>query len=83
MDELEDEEEVAEIQEMESFLKGLSPETIQYKLGVRINQMLRKYRDRKSRIEQRAQEVNNTFYILITSLNLFEKKKKNDLFFNF
>lgn len=54
---LDDEKEIAEVSEIESFLKDLSPDTIEHKLGVRINQMLRKYRDRKLRIERRAKEV--------------------------
>lgn len=42
---------------IESFLKGLSPSTIQYRLGVKVNQMLRKYRARKARFEERQMEV--------------------------
>ncbi|KAF7998128.1 hypothetical protein HCN44_009526 [Aphidius gifuensis] len=53
---LDDEEEISEVSEIESFLKDLSPDTIEHKLGVRINQMLRKYRERKLRIEKRAKE---------------------------
>ncbi|XP_046415054.1 cilia- and flagella-associated protein 44 [Neodiprion fabricii] len=41
---------------VESFLKGLSPSTIQYRLGVKVNQMLRKYRARKARFEERQME---------------------------
>ncbi|XP_048505660.1 cilia- and flagella-associated protein 44 isoform X2 [Athalia rosae] len=41
---------------IESFLKGLSPSTIQYRLGVKVNQMLRKYRARKARSEERLLE---------------------------
>lgn len=42
---------------IESFLKGLSPSTIQYRLGVKVNQMLRKYRARKARFAERQLEV--------------------------
>ncbi|KAG8038727.1 hypothetical protein G9C98_000282, partial [Cotesia typhae] len=52
---LEENEEI-KIEGVESFLKGLSPEMIQNKLGAQINQMLRKYRERKARLAQRAQE---------------------------
>ncbi|KAH0534340.1 hypothetical protein KQX54_003166 [Cotesia glomerata] len=51
-----EEDEEIKVEGVESFLKGLSPETIQNKLGAQINQMLRKYRERKARLAQRAQE---------------------------
>lgn len=56
-DELIEDEEEIKIEGVESFLKGLNPDTVQYKLGAQINQMLKKYRERKARNAQRAQEV--------------------------
>ncbi|XP_043471636.1 cilia- and flagella-associated protein 44 [Leptopilina heterotoma] len=53
---IEEEEEKEVVHGVESFLKGLSPSTLEYKLGVEINQMLKKYRARKSRIEERKRE---------------------------
>ncbi|XP_014209825.1 uveal autoantigen with coiled-coil domains and ankyrin repeats [Copidosoma floridanum] len=41
---------------MESFLKGLSPETIQFHLGDEINQLLKKYRSLKGKLEEQEQE---------------------------
>ncbi|XP_058801430.1 cilia- and flagella-associated protein 44 [Phymastichus coffea] len=46
----------AEIQAMESFLKGLSPKTVQCQLGEEINQMLKKYRALKAKLEEQQQE---------------------------
>ncbi|XP_023287600.1 uncharacterized protein LOC105700070 isoform X2 [Orussus abietinus] len=53
---IEEDGEHLKIQGIESFLKGLSPSTIQYRLGVQINQLLRKYRARKARLEERNRE---------------------------
>ncbi|XP_034946338.1 cilia- and flagella-associated protein 44 [Chelonus insularis] len=44
------------IQEVESFLRGLNSDTIKHKLGVQIYQILRKYRERKAQMEQKAKE---------------------------
>ncbi|XP_057334477.1 cilia- and flagella-associated protein 44 isoform X2 [Microplitis mediator] len=55
-DELIEDGEEIKIEGVESFLKGLNPDTVQYKLGAQINQMLKKYRERKARNAQRAQE---------------------------
>ncbi|KAL7301745.1 hypothetical protein TKK_0005740 [Trichogramma kaykai] len=41
---------------IELFLKGLSPRTIQYKLGEEINLMLKKYRSLKAKLEEQEQE---------------------------
>ncbi|XP_015588735.2 uncharacterized protein LOC107264707 [Cephus cinctus] len=56
LQEEEEDEEKQKVQGIESFLKGLSPSTIQYRLGVKINHMLRKYRSRKARMEERYNE---------------------------
>lgn len=61
VEEEEEEEEKETVHGIESFLKGLSPSTLEYKLGVEINQMLKKYRMRKARIEERKREVNSNF----------------------
>lgn len=42
---------------IESFLKGLSPRTIQYNLGDEINHMLKRYRALKSKLEEQEHEV--------------------------
>ena len=42
---------------LESFLKGLSPRTIQFHLGDEINQMLKKYRALKAKLEEQEEEV--------------------------
>ncbi|XP_008204820.1 cilia- and flagella-associated protein 44 isoform X2 [Nasonia vitripennis] len=41
---------------MESFLKGLSPRTVQFQLGDEINQMLKKYRALKAKLEEQEEE---------------------------
>lgn len=42
---------------LEPFLIGLSPSTIEFKLGARISRLLEKYRARKGRVEKRQEEV--------------------------
>ena len=42
---------------MESFLKGLSTEVIENKLGDEINQLLKKYRALKATFEEQNKEV--------------------------
>jgi sensor histidine kinase YesM len=44
--------------EVESFLRGLSPRTIQYNLSDEINQMLKKYRALKMKLEEQEEEAN-------------------------
>lgn len=57
LEEAEEEEETSKAQGLDTFLNGLSPVSAEYRLGVQINQMLRKYRARKERMDRRAKQV--------------------------
>lgn len=48
---------IKKLKACESFLKGLSPHTIEFGLGVKINQLLRKYRARKIKSIEREKQV--------------------------
>ncbi|XP_066592907.1 cilia- and flagella-associated protein 44 [Prorops nasuta] len=51
------EEEEEKVEESESFLKGLASPMEEHRLGIRINQMLRKYRARVARISERKKHL--------------------------
>lgn len=56
---------------LESFLKGLSPQTIQFQLGDEINQMLKKYRALKAKLEEQEQEVPHFLKIIKHEIFLY------------
>lgn len=55
--ETEEEIEVAKTKPIADFLKGINYEDVDSSLGIQLNQMLRKYTSRKTRLEQREEEV--------------------------
>lgn len=59
-DKVEREEEIAiaESKPIKDFLKGINYEGMDSSLGIQLNQILRKYTLRKTRLEQREKEVN-------------------------
>lgn len=56
--ETEEEIEMTETKPIADFLKGINYEDVDSSLGIQLNQMLRKYTLRKTRLEQRKKEVN-------------------------
>ena len=47
---------------LESFLKGLNSETVEFNLGDEINQMLKKYRAIKAKLTEQDEEVILKFF---------------------
>jgi len=50
--------EIAKMKPIADFLKDVNYEDVDSSLGIQLNQMLRKYTLRKTRLEQREKEVN-------------------------
>lgn len=63
--ETEEEIEMTETKPIADFLKGINYEDVDSSLGIQLNQMLRKYTLRKTRLEQRKKEVNRYLKIVI------------------
>lgn len=63
--ETEEEIEMTETKPIVDFLKGINYEDVDSSLGIQLNQMLRKYTLRKTRLEQRKKEVNRYLKIVI------------------
>lgn len=63
--ETEEEIEMTETKPIADFLKGINYEDMDSSLGIQLNQILRKYTLRKTRLEQRKTEVNRYLKIVI------------------
>lgn len=63
--ETEEEIEMTETKPIADFLKGINYEDMDSSLGIQLNQILRKYTLRKTRLEQRKKEVNRYLKIVI------------------
>lgn len=59
------EEKKKKARELEPFLVGLSPSTIEFRLGVKLTRLLKRYRERRAKKELRQEEVINHYKLCI------------------